>query len=344
MKRKQHLISAAIAAVLTAVSMTGCGGNADSTPAESSVTGDSAVTQTETTVGSELTSETELTTEQSAALTTDAALTESTTVTTASTAPQARRDDWLDSIGTLTEGYVAQLRCTGTVYASDGLNLRKKPGTASEKLAKLKNGSKLEITGITANDSVTDYNNRWLRVYANGQEGYVLAEYVNAQCSIPLSQLTGEEIGAMAVLFYYQAERLDMIYRREGGLQAQGLTEEYDSEGFARVKPDGLTIEKIRTDYHRWFTADTQDDFDQLYVEKNNAVWVMTGYGDNVALEYAIPEKLKERTDNSLTYEVRAQWFPEFDMTMDGSNTNLHDFELVYTDGVWKVDDFKAIY
>lgn len=340
MNQKHHILPAVCAAVLLAASLTGCGNTADSTPAESTGSAESTSTQTEVTTVSETAAFTELTSEQTAAPTTDPALTEGTVSSTTSTAPQARRDDWLDSIDTLTEGYVAQLRCTGTVNA-DSVNFRDKAGRNGNQLKQFKKGTTLEITGITANGSVTDSANRWLRVKANGQEGYVNAEYVNAECKIPLSQLTGEEIGAMGILFYYQAERLDMVFRREGGLQGT-RTEEYDSEGYARVKPDGLTLDKLRADYHRWFTADTRDDFDQLYVEKNNALWVMTGYGDNVALEYAIPETLKERTDDSLTYVVREQLFP--DMTQDGSNTNLHDFRLRFTDGSWKADGFQPIY
>ena len=343
MKHNLHFLTAVCAAVMLSASLTGCGGSGSSnTLTTEPVTAEITASQT---VSSETQQTAAQTTESETAPTTDASLTAATeqTASSASTAPKARRDDWLDSIGTLAEGgYVAQLRCTGTVNPNN-VNFRDKAGKNGKQLKQFKKGTALEITGITANGSVTDSANRWLRVKANGQEGYVNAEYVNAECKIPLSQLSGEEIGALCILLYYQTERLDMIFRREGGLSAQEVTDELDQEGYARVKPDGLTIEKLRSDYRRWFCSDYKDDFDQLYREKDNALWVMTGYGDNVALEYTIPEQLTGKTDDTLTYQIRAQWYPEFDMTMDGSNTNNHTFTICYTDGVWKVKEYDPV-
>lgn len=339
MKQKMRIL----AAVLSMLSLTACGTAGSSLLTSGTEnTGTTVLSDTETTAPATAQSSgtsAELTTEP----TTDPALTTSSEreVSTTATAVQATRDDWLDSIGTLLDGgYTAKLRCTGTVSASDGLHLRKAPGTSAESLKKLKDGTKLEITGLAASGAFTEFGNRWLRVKAGGQEGYVCSEYVNAECSIPLAQLSGEEIGALGILMYYQGVRLYLTFEREGGISAKELTDEYDGE-FCRVKPDGLTLAKLRTDLHRWFTADFPDDFDTVYREKDGALWVMTGYGDNVALEYTIPEKLTARTDSTLTYEIRAQWYPDFDM--NDAKTE-YPFVLRFEDGAWKIAEIKQLY
>ncbi|MBR5405302.1 MAG: SH3 domain-containing protein [Oscillospiraceae bacterium] len=334
-----------IPAALSALLLTACGASGSSLPQTTEPAASLESTTSETTT-EQTSAATELTTGQSAELTTDPALTtlSETTLISTTTAVQSNRNDWLDSIGTLLDGsYVAKLRCTGTVCAHSGVNLRKAPGTSSDTLKKLKFGTALEITGITAAGSVTDYEGRWLRVKAGGQEGYVCSEYVNASCSIPLAQLSGEEIGALGILMYYQGQRLGMYFEREGGYFATDKTEEYSGE-YCRLKPDGLTLAQLRTEMHRWFGKDYQDKLDQYYIEKDGALWVMTGYGDNVALEYSIPEKLSGRTDNALSYDIRAQWYPDFDMTQDGSNQTAYKFMLKFEDGAWKIAAIEMLY
>ncbi|MBQ3940314.1 MAG: SH3 domain-containing protein [Oscillospiraceae bacterium] len=335
-----------LAAALSAAMLSGlfaCG-KPDSSTADTTEPATAATTETTTVSTTELT--TELTTDQETTVTTDPALTTlSETERSSTTAVQSNRNDWLDSISTLVDGgYVAKLRCTGTVQAKSGVNLREKPGTSSKSLRKLKDGTKLEITGLTAAGSVTDFESRWLRVNAGGQEGYVCAEYVLAECSTPLSALSGEEIGALGILMYYQGIRLYLIYQREGGLNAGGMTETFDEEGFCRLKPDGMTLAQLRTELHRWFTADFQDDFAEVYREKDGALWIMTGYGDNVALEYTIPEKLTGKTDTELNYEIRAQWFPDFDAPLTDTKSTTEPFKLRYEDGKWKIAAITQLY
>lgn len=65
---------------------------------------------------------------------------------------------------------------TGTVTASDSLNVRSGPGKEYDSMGKLYSGNAVDITGV---------DGEWLRISYNNADGYVAAQYVDYELEEP---------------------------------------------------------------------------------------------------------------------------------------------------------------
>gem|GEM_PF-2543186 len=328
-KQLQRLIAAAL---LTAVTLTGCGTDP--------VSSTGAADRTETTSAAEETAATENTDPQD---TTAAAehTTEYAETTTAAAVTDEVITDIFDVRTLFEDGTEAAISCSGFVCGiPEGLELYAEATDSGELLTTLENRSAVEVLGIAVTGDLWNWSDRWLHIKADGQEGYVLADYIAAQCSTPASELSEAERGALGVLMYYQSMNLYLMFQREGGTIADGTTGEYDEIGFDRLAPDGITFAQLMDAFHEYFTDDYDDRFDECYRESDNALWVISGYGDNIALDYTEIYMMTEQKTDRLLFDTQAHWYPEFTDT----EVEFYPFEIVYTDGVWKTAVMTELY
>ena len=351
MKRTTMIFAMTAAA---AVLLTGCGGS--SVVAENSqtdATTENTAADTTTTSSAESVAEagTTVSAEQTSAIT--SSQTEKTTVsTTASTEttqpvytePQQNSDGTYDLRKIFTPNSTNPLNCTGTVHAKGGLNLRKSPSKDAQRITLLKDGTKLKITGFTVTENVYYWDSRWYQVEYNGQTGYVSSEFVTAVCTTPAERLSVLERATLCAAMYYQAQNVHGDLCRGASMLGASYSDEFDDSGYTRLKPDGLTIAKLREEFHKYFAKSYADDFDEYYYEKDNALWCMTGYGDNVAIEYIEPSMLTEQKDKELSCTMTLHYNTYVYQPEDGSTTDDEAFVLVYEEGAWKVYAYTPQY
>ena len=244
----------------------------------------------------------------------------------------------------LERGETVPLRCSGSVYTmaydSDGTDLFETPGGDTEPIAHLADGRELEVTGICVTGALWNWTDRWLMVKIDGLTGYVLADDILVQCTWRASQMTEEERAALGAVLYYQSMTQYLLFQRWGGTIADGFTGDYSLEGFDRLKPDGLTVAQLRDAFHMFFTDDFPDDFDECYREEDGALWVITGYGDNIALDYTVPYQLTEQSDERLVFDTKSHWYIEIADT----EWEYYPFEIVYADGLWRTAVMTELY
>lgn len=257
-----------------------------------------------------------------------------------------QRGDGYDMTQIFDADHFAACICSGTVTAPDGLNLREAPGTGGRKITLLEDGTEVEVLGLKVSGNLYDYNDRWLKVRADGQEGYALAEYITAECSTPAAQLSEQERAALGTILYYQAMHLYPDYHRTAGPRGEYLDQFRD--GFCRVVTKGstgdpLTLANLKKEFHRYFSADCDNYLDECYIEDMGKLYVMVGYGDNISTDYVMPDRMTAQSDTELKYDILVHHHPEF------ADENFpewdHDtFRLVYEDGVWKTAEIKEEY
>lgn len=237
---------------------------------------------------------------------------------------------------------VLPVSCKGTVQAPDGLNLRSEPNTASKKITLIKDGTAVDVEGIVLTGGIRDYSKRWLKVKSGSNEGYMLAEYVNCTCTTKPEELSTENRIALGTIFYYQSMRLILDYQRQGGVPNLKHTNKYDTDGFDQLSP-AMTLAKLRESFRRYFAADYPDDFEECYKEKNGYLWVITGYGDNVMLDYVELDRLEKQEPDALTYNVTVHWF---NLAEEADFTEFEEmpFRIVYENGSWKTAEMKSLY
>ena len=239
------------------------------------------------------------------------------------------------------DNHFAALSCTGTVIAPDGLNLREAPGVSGKKITTLDDGTALEVLGLAVSGNLYDLSERWLKVRADGREGYALAEYIAAECTTPLSSLSEPERAALGTVLYYQALHLYPDYHRKGG--PRGTYTDQFKDGFCLVSSDIKTLADLKKEFHRFFSVNCSDYLDECYLEDGGNLYVMVGYGDNVSTDYVLPDSMEQTDDNTLSFSITVHHFPEFaDTNFPEWDSDL--FRIVYEDGAWKTAVIKEEY
>ncbi|MBP0968398.1 MAG: SH3 domain-containing protein [Oscillospiraceae bacterium] len=238
----------------------------------------------------------------------------------------------------------AALRCTGRVIARDGLNFRTAPDAGSAKLHTLEPETEVEVLGFVRSGDVYDYNNRWLKISFNGQEGFALAEYIAVECTTPASGLSEQERGTLGLILYYQSMHLYPDYHRHGG--PLGTYTDQFREGYCRVQSNAsepLTYDHLIKEFHRYFSRNMDNYLDECYLEDGGNLYVMVGYGDNVSLDYVLPDIMTGQSDTALDYHITVHHYPEF-ADADFTEWANDDFRIVYEDGSWKTAVMKEEY
>ena len=238
----------------------------------------------------------------------------------------------------------AALRCTGRVIARDGLNFRTAPDVNSASLQTLKPETEVEVLGFVRSGNVYDSNNRWLKISFNGHEGFALAEYIAVECTAPASALSEQERGTLGLILYYQSLHLFPDYHRHGG--PLGTYTDQFKDGYCRVLWDAsapLSLDTLKQEFFRYFSRDMENYLDECYLEDSGKLYVMVGYGDNVALDYVLPDIMTGQSDNALDYHITVHHHPEF-ADADFTEWANDDFRIVYEDGAWKTALLKEEY
>ena len=240
----------------------------------------------------------------------------------------------------------AALSCSGRIIAKDGLNLRSAPDAASAKLMTMDPETQAEVLGFVRNGDVYNSDNRWLKLRVNGTEGFALAEYVAAECTTPAAELSEQERGTLGMILYYQALHLYPDYHRHGG--PLGTYTDQFREGYCRVLSESslcgpLSLENLKKEFYRYFSAGIEQDLDRCYTEDSGKLYVMVGYGDNVALDYVQPAFMTKQSDTEFCYDITVHHYPEF-ADADFPEWDHDTFRIVYEDGVWKTAEIKEEY
>ena len=239
---------------------------------------------------------------------------------------------------------VLPVSCKGTVQAPDGLNLRSEPNTTSKKITLIKDGTAVDVEGIVLTGGIRDYNKRWLKVKSGSNEGYMLAEYVNCTCTAKPEELSTENRIALGAVLYYQSLRLYIDFEREGGVPNLKRTGKTNEEGFEKLEPK-CSRAKLIENFHSYFAKDFSEEFlNNCYHEETDGyLWVATGYGDNVMLDYVEIDRLEKQAPDALTYNVTVHWF---NLAEEADFTEFEEmpFRIVYENGSWKTAEMKSLY
>ena len=341
MKNTKTAIAAISAAALL---MTSCG--AISTAGTESITAtESAADNTDaTTAATDITADAQTDasdTQTEATTATTVSTTEKTEETTVSTEPQ-KNEDTSDVTALVRSGSTSILNCTGTVTAVDGLNLRKEPSKESKRITLLKYNTKIKITGYTITGDPHHWEDRWFRVDYNGQTGYVLAHYVAAVCSTPPEKLSEGDRSVLGAALFYQGLNFYLDFQRGLNVLGATYTDDFDDQGYTKLEPAGLTIQKVETEFRKYFTDAVTCDFTQFFKEKDGSLWTMTGYGDNVSLKYQEISTMTAQEDKKLTFGTKSVFFKDPGGDMNEEIVENHPFTIEYTDGVWKIAEITC--
>ena len=345
------------AVLLSAMLLTGCAVPGGSQAPESSPAAESTTVTSATTASTEQTTAELTTAEQTTVFSESASgtaspsassattLTESTASTAATTAAISQGyENGIVISELLANGSFAATRAKGKVVAKDGLNLRAEPSMTGKKVTLLKLNTEVDVTGIYVTGQLSDYEKRWIKVKSGNNEGYVLAEYLDVQCSLPAEQLSCPERAALAVILYYQGMRLHVYFHREGGSPGYTHAQKSDSEGFQQLLPKGLKLADLKANFHKFFSKSFTNELDDCYREHDGYLWVATGYGDNVLLDSNTLEKVTEFGEKLIRCTVKVHWrnLDENPDAYEEWEENL--FDLVYEDGFWKISEMTPLY
>ena len=232
----------------------------------------------------------------------------------------------------------------GVIYGTEDAVIYEQPDSASRQLSHLPAGVKIRAVALTVTGQHYLPENRWLRVRTNNLEGYLPAQAAAVRCSTPYDELDSRQRAALGIMMYYQSMQLFLTYQREGGMDACGRSGEFDAEGYERLLPEGLTLKQLRTSFHGYFAEAFPDDFDQTYQQKDGGLWVLTGYGDNVSLDYTEIYLLTAQGSDTLIYDTRAHLLPGYNDVSGGSEWQKYPFMLVFENGYWKTAEMTELY
>lgn len=235
------------------------------------------------------------------------------------------------------------LRGRACINAPDGLRMRKEPDTSSGVLATCRHRSEITVTGFRLTDSPEKPLSCWLAVEANGKSGYVCADYAAVQITERPDALSARQKAALGVLMLHQSERLWRVFTFRGGLSAAGTGTESDDNGYCRLRPDGLTLSRLKQEACAYFTEQFSDSIAGNYDEHDGTLWAIPEVPDNPAFDYQTVTALRSEDGGTLTFALRYQWnVPDdaefWDQPEDG------EFSLIYEDGVWKTADYILPY
>ena len=245
------------------------------------------------------------------------------------------------------KGGSVALTGTGFVFARSGLNLRSQPTANSQKLALLKHGTTVKLkNAVCANMSKKHIPECWYQVEANGQTGFVSAEFVAAAFDAPLNDLDDTQRAALGILLYRQAYKLYNYFFLEGGISATAKLENKATEdGWLPLEPKGLTIDSLLRDYAKYFASDFPYPIEDCYREQGGTLYVKETFPENFYVDYDELTELNAVTDSTMTYKAVGHWFTtgEFVMITENNGITEEKFVLQYTDGYWKIAGFTPI-
>ena len=354
MKRKMTFAMLAAASLL----LTSCGSSSQTTgesaagaassAAESSAAETSAADTTEASKATETQDSAQQTsaseTKQTTAAAESSAAQSETTLTEQTKAQDLPIDQPVDILAIVKPNTTNPLNCTGTVFAKSGLNVRLTPSKDGKILTLLKDGTKVKIKGLTVTEEPYFWESRWYQIEYNGQIGYVSTSYVVAVCTTPAEKMTVQERATLGTALYYQADYLSSDFHRGASVMGASYSDEYDDTGYCRLKPDGLTLDKLRKEYQKYFVPQASDNLAEYYIEKDGSLWCLTGYGDNVAVAYVEPCVMTKQEEKELSYLVKTHYNTAVFEPEEHAETEDFAFSLVYRDGVWKVNTYTPQY
>ncbi|MCR5305423.1 MAG: SH3 domain-containing protein [Oscillospiraceae bacterium] len=263
--------------------------------------------------------------------------------TTAQTKPGIPSDA-VDVRTAFPKGGSVVLSGSGVVFARDGLNLRSQPSASSQKITLLKHGTAVKVKNAVCTGVSKKHNPEcWYQVDAGGKTGFVSAEFVAVSFDTPDSAMDDTQRSALGILLFRQAYKLNWYFTQEGGISATAyLTQKQTADGWIPLEPKGLTAEKILSDYKQYFDMDFPYPIEDSYKQTGDTLYVTSNFPENFYVDYEELAFLTGKTNDSITYRTKAQWYTsgEFVMYTENNGVTEEDFIIRYTDGIWKVARF----
>ena len=256
-------------------------------------------------------------------------------------------DTPIDVTALFPKGGSVVLTGTGFVFARSGLNLRSQPTANSQKITLLKHGTTVKLkNAVCSNISKKHIPECWYQVEANGQTGFVSAEFVAASFDTQPDSLDDVQRSALGILLYRQAYKLHEYFFLEGGVSATAKPEsKRTDDGWYALEPKSLTIEKILSDYAKYFSSEFPYPIEECYQQRGDTLYVADNHPENFYVDYDELTELNACTDSTLTYKAVGHWYTtgEFVMMMENNGITEEKFVLQYADGTWKIAEFTPI-
>lgn len=240
------------------------------------------------------------------------------------------------------EDGVTVLHGSGTATASLGLNIRREPDHLSKKVGKIPENAGFTVEGFTEG-TVPEYGtNRWLKVSYDGTEGFVSADYAVVNCSDAPGSLSQEQKLALGKLLYPQAMSLMLLYQRSGGWPELEYTAEFSGE-YQKLKPN-KTMQLLEKEFSQYFIPERfPTALSERYIEQDGALWVLTGFGDNVSVMDTAITEMTAANGNTLSYTAHTNYYPDYYEIMN-AEFEEHPFSITYADGVWKCAELTVVW
>lgn len=230
-------------------------------------------------------------------------------------------------------------KADGVVYGAESITMYEAANSDSRQLIRLPEGAQVKVTAMTVQGNIYNAADRWLKIRANGHEGYVPSEHIALQCSTPQKEMNMREKAVLGVLMYYQSLSLYDLYTAGGGLQAKGFAEEYDKEQRQKLLPEELTVSQIRQGFHLYFSSRFEDIFDTVYARHDGALWVSKGAGEKQRQEMDIC-CLTAQGNGCIYYETRTAEQKENPRQNAGAKEwQKAAFVIAYENGIWKTSE-----
>lgn len=240
----------------------------------------------------------------------------------------------------------------GYCFATSGLRLREEATASGKQLGTVKFGTAVEILGLAVKGNSYDWeNNRWYRVKANGQTGYVSADYVAAMFTQKPAELSSEQLAGMTNFLYCQHLKLFPIFALEGGFTGSVDDSDHQSGDFGdyvRIKPDSLTVDAIYQDFYKYFAKryhtgelnQSEPNATVFYKTFSDRLYAACPYMEGWEVSWQTANEIIAVSDEEIT--VRAQYTVSSED--GGSQTANTVYSMYYEDGYWKAGRSCSIY
>lgn len=242
--------------------------------------------------------------------------------------------------------FTDQLNITATVFAKDYqipdagpfLALYESPSRDSKQIVNIPKGSEVTIISVPDNYQDGDWNHQMVKVDFNGQEGYVHTDYLFCNPQFNMAIYSREQVLDIGKLLFQEYDNLANMFAFDAGF----IDVQFTNEGFdwyEKLLPAGLTIQRLKDDFYKYFSKDTVGffrgaSFEDLYTEKDGYLWRLAAWGDEIWRDHFEVKSVESISDNEIIFNVEEILIPDF-YEQYNTETFSYKFRLVNEDGKW---------
>lgn len=218
------------------------------------------------------------------------------------------------------------------------LALYESPSGDSKQIVNIPKGSEVTIISVPDNYQDGDWNHQMVKVDFNGQEGYVHTNYLFCNPLFDMSIYTKEQVLDIGKLLFQEYDNLANMFAFSAGfIDVQSTNESFD--WYEKLQPAGLTIQRLKDDFYKYFSKDTVGffrgaSFEDLYTEKDGYLWRLAAWGDEIWRDHFEVKSVESISDNEVIFNVEEILIPDF-YEHYNTETFSYKFRLVNEDGKW---------